>query len=47
MAISRDAALTSPGNQASEVYNKVVDSLDKLKGKVQESNKTCFTALWL
>eukprot|EP00090_Calanus_glacialis_P007690 TRINITY_DN16132_c0_g1_i5.p1 TRINITY_DN16132_c0_g1~~TRINITY_DN16132_c0_g1_i5.p1 ORF type:complete len:328 (+),score=93.38 TRINITY_DN16132_c0_g1_i5:137-1120(+) len=33
----RVAALTSPGDQASEVYNKVVDSLDNLKGKIQEA----------
>ena len=37
MAISRVAALTSPGDQASEVYDKVVDSLDNLKGKIQET----------
>ena len=37
MAISRVAALTSPGDQASEVYGKVVDSLGDLKTKIQET----------
>merc|ERR1712106_350899 len=31
------AALTSAEGEASKVYNKVVDSLDNLKGKIQET----------
>jgi len=33
----RVAALTSAEGEASKVYNKVVDSLDSLKGKIQET----------
>merc|ERR1712106_600223 len=33
----RVAALTSAEGEASQVYNKVVDSLDTLKGKIQET----------
>jgi len=33
----RAAALSSPGDQANEVYDKVVDSLDNLKDKIQET----------